>query len=157
MPHFIFMRGLPGSGKSTLAHAIAQAEGGHVFSADDFFADEDGVYRFDGRRIRDAHDDTRRRIDAVAALGARLIIIDNTSLRMADMIEYLRLAARHGAEVSTRVPNTPWVWNVEECARRTVHGLSAETIAMLARRWEEIGDEQLRKLAGQLGNREAME
>lgn len=142
MTDIIFMRGLPGSGKSTLARQIAGGDG-HVVSADDFFTGADGVYRYNPSMIRVAHNDAMVRMADIVRLGARLVIIDNTSLRLIDMDGYLRIAAQFGARVSTRVPETPWAWDPIECARHTIHGVPAKTIAMLATRWEDLGDDYL--------------
>ncbi|KAJ3190470.1 hypothetical protein HDU85_000768 [Gaertneriomyces sp. JEL0708] len=61
------LRGVPGSGKSTLAKSIAAREGGQIYSTDDFFIDDDGVYCFDASRIGDAHRWNQER--AIVAMG----------------------------------------------------------------------------------------
>ena len=45
------VRGIPGSGKSTFAKTL----GGQHYEADMYFIDEEGNYKFDGTKIKDAH------------------------------------------------------------------------------------------------------
>ncbi|KAF0225720.1 MAG: hypothetical protein FD176_167 [Rhodospirillaceae bacterium] len=130
----VLMRGLAGSGKSTLAAKLATENCGAVISADDYFVGEDGVYRHDRSQVRSAHEDARRRIYAAVEDGCRYIVIDNTHITHRDMEEYFRLAARVSADVELVEPTTPWAWDVDECAKRNLHGVPGEIIqSMLAR------------------------
>ena len=69
------VRGLPGSGKTTLAKRLV---GEHVFSADDWFTNEDGVYRFVSDDIGKAHQDCLRRTSAAMSDGEPLVALANT-------------------------------------------------------------------------------
>ena len=53
MKKLILLRGLPGSGKSTFAKSISNESTGHIES--DMFFVKDGEYKFDGSKIKDAH------------------------------------------------------------------------------------------------------
>lgn len=53
MSNLILVRGLPGSGKSTVALEFVKLGYKH-FEADHYFI-KDGVYKFDGSKIGDAH------------------------------------------------------------------------------------------------------
>jgi predicted kinase len=53
MKKLILLRGIPGSGKSTFAKSISNESTGHIES--DMFFIKDGEYKFDGSRIKDAH------------------------------------------------------------------------------------------------------
>jgi predicted kinase len=53
MKKLILLRGIPGSGKSTFAKSISNESTGHIES--DMFFVKDGEYKFDGSRIKDAH------------------------------------------------------------------------------------------------------
>ena len=46
MKSLIILRGLPGSGKSTLAKLLSEDGKYPVFSVDDYFTNENGVYHF---------------------------------------------------------------------------------------------------------------
>ena len=51
MAELFIVRGLPGSGKTSLGHKLALL----VYSADDFFTDEEGRYNFDPSQLGEAH------------------------------------------------------------------------------------------------------
>lgn len=55
MIELLIIRGLPGSGKSTLAKSLAKSF--NIFSADDYFTDEHGTYRWDANKLTEAHAD----------------------------------------------------------------------------------------------------
>lgn len=130
----IFMtRGLPGAGKSTLARELARQNSGCVVSADDYFVGDDGVYRHDRSRIRQAHADARRRM-ADASDDWPCVVVDNTHITHRDMHEYFLQAAHLAATVVLVEPTTPWAWDPDECARRNVHGVPLDAIrGMLSR------------------------
>ena len=120
----LLTRGLPGSGKSALATSVAKERGGVVFSADDFFTAADGTHRIDLSKVPEAHKAAQYHARAAAAAGAELIIIDNTHTRQFEMLDYIRIAANHGAtDIGFLIPQTSWAWDAEECARRTVHAV----------------------------------
>lgn len=91
-------RGLPGSGKTTAAKALCDT----VFSADDFFTDDDGVYNFDASKIKDAHADCRYRTEMALAQDAD-VAVANTFTEEWEMAPYFGLAKVYGARVFTFV------------------------------------------------------
>lgn len=133
----ILIRGLPGSGKSTVARALV-ADGGLVFSTDDFWIGLDGKYRFNIEYIGDAHAWNRGRTDAACAAGESPIVIDNTNTTREEMSPFVAIALRYGYETSIVEPATPWRTDVEECHRRCSHGVSLEIIKKMAARWETV-------------------
>lgn len=89
----LLIRGLPGSGKTTMAKKYAQA--GYVHCEADQYFEVDGEYRFDGIKLRAAHDDCLRR--AIAALDAgRSVVVSNTFTRRWEMAPYLKAAKKRG-------------------------------------------------------------
>ena len=81
MKRLYLVRGLPGSGKSTVARALADGAiiGGEAIETDEFFVDADGVYRFDGAKLGDAHRDCLERARALMTTpGTRLVAVANT-------------------------------------------------------------------------------
>ena len=85
-PRLVLMRGLPGSGKSTLAREIAGRDAGIILSTDDFFIQHKdgpgGAYKFDARRLGEAHEWNQVRCHQAMRERQGLIIIDNTNLQV---------------------------------------------------------------------------
>lgn len=98
------LRGAPGSGKTTAANAIANFSGANasVHSADDFFVGDDGVYRFNGKRIGEAHEDCQRRVEADLQSG-KTVMVANTFTKRWEMLHYYRLAAEYRYMVHTMI------------------------------------------------------
>jgi len=67
MNELLLIRGLPGSGKTTMAKEYEKS--GYVHCEADQYFEVDGEYRFEGSKLRAAHDDCLRR--AIAAQGGR--------------------------------------------------------------------------------------
>ncbi len=101
------LRGISGSGKTTHARVITALEherAGRIvdvkqFSADDFFVGRDGQYRFDPRRLGDAHAQCMRKFEAAVLEGTEVVICDNTNTTAEEFGAYARLADIHGYDV----------------------------------------------------------
>lgn len=93
----ILVRGIPGSGKSTLAKTISAEFGHNHYEADMYFV-EDGVYKFDHSKLKDAHvwcfkntnDDLYNFSD---------VVVSNTFTRYREIDPYLTLARDYGCEL----------------------------------------------------------
>jgi len=89
-------RGAPGSGKSTLARQR------HPFlpliEADNFFIGADGIYRYDPRRVGEAHAQCQWRATHLLANG-NSVVIANTFTRLWEMSPYMALARVFGHEI----------------------------------------------------------
>lgn len=122
----LLIRGLPGSGKTTMAKKYAQL--GYVHCEADHYFEVDGVYRFDGSKLRAAHDDCLRR--AVAAMDAgHSVVVANTFTRRWEMEPYLKAAKRRG--VKARIIEATGNW-------ANAHGVPAEAVERMRARWETI-------------------
>lgn len=127
------VRGLPGSGKSTFAHFIWNS---HVIcEADQFFVGEDGVYRFDGSKIKDAHKWCRDKVETfmkdneVNGQYYPEIVVSNTFTQEWEMEEYYKLAEQYGYTVfSIIVENRHG--GVNE------HGVPSEKLEQMKKRFE---------------------
>ncbi|KAF7461207.1 NEDD4-binding protein 2-like 1 isoform X1 [Marmota monax] len=135
--HLYLLRGLPGSGKTTLArqlqHDFPRAL---IFSTDDFFFREDGAYEFNPDFLEEAHEWNQKRARKAMRRGISPIIIDNTNLHAWEMKPYAVMALENNYEVIFREPDTRWKFNVQELARRNIHGVPREKIHRMKERYE---------------------
>ncbi len=132
------MQGNSGSGKSTLARIIATGCGAIVASADSYFEDEAGVYRFDPTKLGAAHAKCQE-VTAAALAAGRDVVVDNTSCTLKEVDTYSVIALGAGATfhpvtIAPPPPDTPqfWAW-VSACAARNEHGVPAAVIERQAR------------------------
>lgn len=98
-------RGVPGCGKSTAAH-YASGGSGPIFSADMFFESyENGglVYRFDGSKLKEAHENCRRLTDQAMLGGVSDIYVTNTFTQEWEMETYYKLAEAYGYTVFSMI------------------------------------------------------
>jgi predicted kinase len=112
MKELILLRGLPGSGKSTLANAI----GGVHFEADMYFVDDNGNYKFEPARIKDAHAWCQNKVKLSMESGADKIVVSNTFTMDWEMEHYNMLAKANGYRVhSVIVENRHGGVNEHDC------------------------------------------
>jgi predicted kinase len=122
----LLIRGLPGSGKTTMAKEYAKA--GYVHCEADQYFEVNGQYRFDGSKLRAAHDDCLRR--SIAAMDSgRSVVVSNTFTRRWEMEPYLRAAKKRG--INARIVEATGNWE-------NVHGVPAEAIERMRARWEPV-------------------
>jgi len=94
MKELFLLRGLPGSGKSTLAKSLSES---HV-EADMFFM-KDGEYKFDGSKIKDAHNWCQDVVEHWMDENKPKIVVSNTFTQEWEMDYYNKLAERFGYRV----------------------------------------------------------
>lgn len=130
MSELILFRGVPGSGKTTMAltllNRMPKSQDPLHLEADMYFVDEDGVYNFDPKWLKQAHqnclDDTRNGLK-----DGRAVIVSNTFSRLWELQPYVDLAT----EFDVRL----WVYHViGEWPNE--HGVPQETINRMRERWE---------------------
>jgi len=130
----VLVRGLPGSGKSTLAKLIARSHGlqdGAVMEADNYFIGDDGVYRFDASQLGKAHAEC---IYDATHSDNPVVIVANTFTMRWEMQPYIEHA--HAHEMELRVIMVESDLSAYELAERNVHGVPANAIALMRRRFE---------------------
>lgn len=127
--YLFLIRGLPGSGKSTLAAAL----GAPVFSADDYFVGDDGVYRFEPADIAEAHAQCQARTRS--RLCVQSVSVANTFTCRWELQPYLDMAAEAGA--------TPVVIDLfdaglsdEALVERNVHNVPSQAVGAMRYRYE---------------------
>ena len=130
----ILVRGIPGSGKSTTAKLLGAGGAGYAhFEADMYFM-EDGVYRFDPTKIRDAHAWCQNSVEQAMLLNHTtghnsIIIVSNTFTQEWEMEPYYKLASAWGYKVfSIIVENRHYGSNV--------HGVPQDKLQVMEDRFE---------------------
>ena len=99
------VRGLPGSGKSTFALNLVGSDF-LVCEADKYFM-VDGEYKFDGSKLKDAHESCRNLVEPYMKDSLindqfyREIAVSNTFTQAWEMQPYLDLAKQYGYMVFT--------------------------------------------------------
>lgn len=85
------LRGLPGAGKSTIGQNLKSVN----FEADQFFM-QDGEYKFDPTKLRDAHEWCQNQVKNCMIEGLKDISVSNTFTQEWEMEAYYKLAKEHG-------------------------------------------------------------
>jgi predicted kinase len=96
MKTLYIVRGLPGSGKSTFAKTL----GGTHFETDNFFM-VDGEYKFDGSKIKEAHNWCQNSVNSAMILNNtaglnETIVVSNTFTQEWEMKPYFEMAETYG-------------------------------------------------------------
>lgn len=99
------IRGTPGQGKSSLAREIASHIQDSVhLETDMYFINEAGEYKWDGMKIREAHEwclnETRRVLES-----GRIAIVSNTFTKESELIQYFELAKELDSKVFVMTSN----------------------------------------------------
>jgi predicted kinase len=127
------MRGLPGSGKSTLAQQLGQ--GGVVFSTDDFFM-KGNQYVFDPKMLGKNHASNYARTVEAMKRGISPIVVDNTSVQLWTMKNYVLAGQKYGYQIEFKEPQTEWTWNANELAKRNTHKVPLKSIEKMIQQYE---------------------
>jgi predicted kinase len=112
----ILCRGVSGAGKTTFAKTL----GGIHIEADQYFIDGEGNYKFDGSKIKLAHEYCRAQTEAWMQtkgdqVSTNKIVVSNTFTQLWEMEPYFEMAKRHGYKVfSIVVENRHGGTNVHE-------------------------------------------
>lgn len=136
----VILRGISGSGKST--YTAKHCKGAKVVSADNYFTEvlgEGKAYKFDASKLGEAHRWCMEKfvraithIDPIAR--APFVVVDNTNLALWEFMGYVQVAQAMGYEVEiVRMDTPPHV-----AAARNVHGVPANKVEDMARRFQNI-------------------
>jgi predicted kinase len=138
MKRLVVLRGCPGSGKSYTADQLkAECDGTVVIcSADDYFLDSTGQYKFNPQRLHLAHTYCQGKAEGAMEAQANLVIIANTNIKRKDYKPYVKMAGKYGYDVEEVVVGKLDAESLDLYAARNVHGVSKETIYKMAERWE---------------------
>jgi len=108
----ILMRGISGSGKSTRARELATEHNCHdrLFASDDYFGQtrEEYVANWSRPKLSAAHKACQKNVKIVMQRQLTPVIVDNTHVRIADMLPYFDLAVQYEYRVQIEEPTSPW-------------------------------------------------
>lgn len=153
MKKLIILRGLPGSGKSTKAKelVVSYVKFGIrsivICSTDDFFMTPDG-YKFEGSKIRIAHEWNQTRARSCIGIGVEVVIIDNTNTTTKEMAPYIKMAEENNYEIEKIIIGEEDLFPgmdasahhlddyICRCAKRNTHNVPKDVIEKMARRFE---------------------
>jgi energy-coupling factor transporter ATP-binding protein EcfA2 len=98
--NYIAIEGNIGAGKTTFAKTL----GGIHIEADQYFIDGEGNYKFDGSKIKLAHEYCRAQTEAWMQtkgdqVSTNKIVVSNTFTQLWEMEPYFEMAKRHGYKV----------------------------------------------------------
>ena len=100
--NLILLRGLPGAGKSTVAKALRPSGWYGHYEADMYFM-KDGEYKFDGSKIKDAHNWCAIQTQKAMVDDIPTIIVSNTFTQEWEMETYYKLAEENGYQVHSLI------------------------------------------------------
>jgi predicted kinase len=122
----VLLRGVPGAGKSSFANFVWNS--GVIFEADKFFDTPDGGYKFDGAKLKEAHEWCRARTEDTMKHGYN-IVVSNTFTMEWEMAPYFELAEKYGYQTSCLIVENRH--NGEN-----VHGCPVDKIKQMEDRFE---------------------
>jgi predicted kinase len=133
MKKLYIVRGLPGSGKSTFAEALVGSDF-LVCEADKYFI-VDGEYKFDGTKIKQAHEWCRNKVETymkdslVNDQFYREIAVSNTFTQEWEMEAYYKLAEQYGYMVFSIIVEN-------RHGRVNEHGVPTDKLEQMKNRFE---------------------
>lgn len=131
MKTLIIIRGLPGSGKST--YAKTHYPDADNFEADMFFIGDDGKYKFDATKLKDAHAWCfNNAINSLKSESDSDVIVSNTFVSLWEMENYVKNASKIPG-VSVKVVELHSNYG-------SIHGVPETKMEQMRQRWETIPD-----------------
>jgi predicted kinase len=128
------LRGITGSGKTSFARVITARHIGKtaVHSTDDRFT-EDGIYRFDARKLEEHHKKNLAAFRKSLEESVPIVICDNTNSRIWEYEPYVRASKEFGYALKIIVFPPP---SIEIALARSTHDVPRAVIERMVRRFE---------------------
>lgn len=109
------LRSAQGGGKSFTADKLSRLPNSIICCADDHFT-IDGKYKFDGSKLREAHQECQKKFIDSLENGLENIIVANCNAKERDFVFYIETAKQYGATlISLVVENRHGNKNVHGC------------------------------------------
>ena len=129
------VRGLPSSGKSTFAGGLFWlGEEPRIFEADSYFY-VDGKYKFDPKKLADAHKDCQQRVQYAAEFIDSNFVVSNTFTQRWEMEPYIEMAEKFGLNL-TVVDLFDGGCDDKTLHERNAHGVPLESFARMRKGYE---------------------
>ncbi|XP_004526094.1 NEDD4-binding protein 2 [Ceratitis capitata] len=141
----VLLRGAPGSGKSFLAKSMIErlvplndqyTLNDFIFSSDDYFYNCSGVYKWQKTLLDQAHEFNQRQVLERTRAGWSPIFIDNTNIKLWEMMPYVQMAVQNGYVIEILEPKTSWRYSPGKLALKNKHKVPAEKIKTMLNNFE---------------------
>lgn len=129
---------------STVSTPIDVCTGVSV-SADKFFIDEQGTYRFDGKHIAVAHASCLGFFIDALVEGVPCVVVDNTSSTKWEYANYIKLARAHKYEVHITEIKCDNIETLQVFQARNPHSVPFASCLSMFKRWENDPDARIMK------------
>lgn len=123
----VILRGIPGSGKSTYATSQERYASKRAFqkvSADDYFVGQDGIYRFDPKKLTEAHKDCWLAFAQALHNKIDIVVVDNTNISWVEVAAYVLPAQALGYHVEIMTI----VCDIDLALSRQTHGVPEDKV-----------------------------
>ena len=87
-----------------------------------------GRYKFDFKKLGEAHEYCQKEAEAAIAQQKPLVIINNTNVKFWEYKKYLHLAKNSHYATLILEPRTPWARNPDVLALKSQHGVPKEIL-----------------------------
>lgn len=134
----IITSGIPGAGKSTWVRKNTNPYMTEVFSADNYFFDNNGQYHFDPSKLSEAHSSCLRNfttrllhLNNLAEDSCKItLVVDNTNTSAWEIAPYYSLA--QAFSIPVRILRI--IANPETAYHRNIHGVQKDKVEKMAER-----------------------
>jgi len=119
--------GVSGSGKTTYVNNLSGKI--EVVSADHFFYDNEGEYKFDISLLSKAHNSCLRNFvsSVVGHSNDKILVVDNTNTTVVEIVPYAALALAYGQDLEIVIFDVSRE-NLTKIANRNVHGVPEQIV-----------------------------